>query len=87
VKEFAESDWAKWWGAIDEVDDRNGGSLRIPGRPWRFSADALEHPGVPAFRGEHNREVLEELGYPPEAIDLMTLAGALSSDIPKAGNP
>lgn len=87
VKEFAESEWAQWWGAIDEVDDRNGGSLRIPGRPWHFSGDALEHPGVPAFRGEHNREVLLELGYPPEAIDLMTLAGALTSDVPASRNP
>lgn len=82
VKEFAQSEWAQWWGAIDEVDDRNGGSARIPGRPWHFSGDPLEHPGVPAFRGEHNREVLTELGYPPEAIDLMTLAGALTSAVP-----
>ncbi len=87
VKDFAESEWARWWGAIDEVDDRGGGSVRIPGRPWRFSGDALEHPGTPAFRGEHNREVLLELGYSPQAIDLMTLAGAVTSGVPEAPNP
>ena len=82
VKDFAASEWAEWWGAIDEVDDRHGGSVRIPGRPWHFSRDQLEHPGVAAFRGEHNREVLLELGYPAEAIELMTLAGALTADVP-----
>lgn len=82
VEEFAASEWAQWWGATDEVDDRNGGSIRIPGRPWRFSDDPLEHPGVPAYRGEHNREVLEEIGYTREAIELMTLVGALTADVP-----
>lgn len=82
VEEFAGSDWAEWWGAIDHVDDRHGGTARIPGRPWRFSRDALEHPGIPAFRGEHNREVVSELGYGPEQIAALEEKGVLTSHVP-----
>ena len=58
LSDFAESDWAKWWGALVDVDDRHDGTIRIPGAPWRFSSDALSHLGQPAYRGEHNVEIL-----------------------------
>ncbi|QUN32536.1 CoA transferase (plasmid) [Cupriavidus sp. KK10] len=80
IGDFARSDWAEWWGAIDEVDDRAGGMVRIPGKPWRFSADKLDHPGVPAFRGEHNKEVLKELGRCEKEIDALTRKGAITAD-------
>lgn len=82
VEEFAGSDWAEWWGAVDLVDDRHGGMARIPGRPWRFSGDPLDHPGLPAFRGEHNREVVGELGYRAEEIAALEAKGVLTSHIP-----
>lgn len=46
VQEFAETEWAKEWGAVDEVSDRRGGTIRIPGRPWHFSAGLLDHPAA-----------------------------------------
>ncbi len=82
VEEFVGSDWAEWWGAVDYVDDRHGGTARIPGRPWRFSRDQLEHPGLPAFRGEHNRDVVRELGYGPDEIAALEAKGVLTSHVP-----
>ncbi|ANN76117.1 CaiB/BaiF CoA transferase family protein [Bordetella flabilis] len=80
INEFAASEWSQWWGAIEEVDDRTGGTLRIPGKPWRFSHDRLSHPGAPAYRGEHNAEILAELGIAPAQIRHLTEIGALTSD-------
>ncbi len=80
ISDFARSDWAEWWGAIDEVDDRAGGMVRIPGKPWRFSVDKLDHPGMPAFRGEHNEEVLKELGLCENEINALARKGAITAD-------
>ncbi|CAG2150805.1 Acetyl-CoA:oxalate CoA-transferase [Cupriavidus yeoncheonensis] len=66
--ELAESEWAEHWGAIVEVDDRNGGTMRMPGTPWRFSGATLPAPGVPAFQGEHNIELLTERNIDPATI-------------------
>jgi CoA:oxalate CoA-transferase len=50
------------------VDDRSGGTLRMPGSPWRFSGATLPKPGIPAFQGEHNVELLAERGVDPALI-------------------
>ena len=68
TEELAESEWAEEWGAIVHVDDRSGGTLRMPGNPWRFSAATLPPPGVPAFQGEHNVELLTERNVDPAYI-------------------
>lgn len=68
VSEFAESDWVKEWGAVVEVDDRSGSSTRMPGNPWRFSQSTLPAPGIPAFQGEHNEEILLENNVLPSLI-------------------
>lgn len=68
TSELAESEWAADWGAIVEVDDRNGGTMRMPGAPWRFSTATLPKPGSPAFQGEHNVELLSERGIDPALI-------------------
>jgi crotonobetainyl-CoA:carnitine CoA-transferase CaiB-like acyl-CoA transferase len=80
LSEFADSEWAKWWGAVVEVDDRQGGTIRIPGAPWRFSAEKLSHPGQPAYRGEHNEEVLLELGFASDEIARFLLLGVVTQD-------
>lgn len=82
VEAFAETDWASEWGAIDEVSDRQGGVIRIPGRPWHFSSSRLEHPGEPAYQGEHNLEILAELGYGEADIDRLVTTGALRFGVP-----
>jgi CoA:oxalate CoA-transferase len=68
VNEFARSDWVKEWNAVVEVDDRNGGTLRMPGNPWIFSNSELPAPGAPAYQGEHNEEILNELKIPHERV-------------------
>ena len=50
--EVAATDWAKERGVIVEVDDRHGGTKKVPNTPWRFSN---------AYRGEHNAQVFSEI--------------------------
>ena len=69
VAEIADSDWAADRGAIREVDDRSGGTARVPGPPWLFSTSQLPDVGLPPFQGEHNREILTALGLGDPEID------------------
>jgi CoA:oxalate CoA-transferase len=71
VNEFSKSDWVREWNAVVEVDDRAGGTVRMPGNPWIFSQSQLPAPGAPAFQGEHNVEILKELQIPEEQIGSM----------------
>jgi crotonobetainyl-CoA:carnitine CoA-transferase CaiB-like acyl-CoA transferase len=79
VKEFADSDWARDWNAVRVVPDRSGGEIRIPGRPWHFHepAGSDDDQQVPARQGEHNSEVLAELGFGPAEITKLGESGAL----------
>jgi hypothetical protein len=69
TQELAETEWAKEWGAIVQVNDRGGGSVRMPGPPWRFSRSTLPSPGSPAYQGEHNAELLTERGISQVVIE------------------
>jgi CoA:oxalate CoA-transferase len=71
VNEFAKSDWVREWNAVVDVDDRAGGTVRMPGNPWIFSQSQLPAPGAAAFQGEHNVEILKELQIPEEEIGSM----------------
>lgn len=82
VAEVAESDWAVQRGAIVEVSDRGGGTIRIPQAPWRFSAATSGVAGEPAYRGEHNREVFAALGLDDAELDRLEAEGVLSSRLP-----
>jgi crotonobetainyl-CoA:carnitine CoA-transferase CaiB-like acyl-CoA transferase len=83
VQEVADSDWAKARGAVVEVSDRAGGAIRIPNSPWHFGAADSGVRGQPAYRGEHNREVLSELcALSATEIDELEAAGVLSSRLP-----
>jgi crotonobetainyl-CoA:carnitine CoA-transferase CaiB-like acyl-CoA transferase len=82
LRGFAASDWAKDWEATREVPDRNGGTLTIPGRPWHFSdgkepEDPLDDAQIPARQGEHNEEILAELGFEPAVVADLVARGAL----------
>jgi crotonobetainyl-CoA:carnitine CoA-transferase CaiB-like acyl-CoA transferase len=82
VAEVAASEWAAHRGAIAEVSDRGTGTIRIPDAPWRFSDASAGVAGDPAFRGEHNREVLGELGLTDDELDRLEADGVLSSRVP-----
>jgi len=77
LKRLSETEWAGYWGAVQEVSDRNGGTYRLPGRPWHFSRDELAPLGDPAFQGEHNRDVFHEIGLSDDEIDGYIASGAL----------
>jgi crotonobetainyl-CoA:carnitine CoA-transferase CaiB-like acyl-CoA transferase len=77
LKELAASEWSDYWGAVQHVPDRSGGEYRLPGRPWRFSAEELTPIGTPAFQGEHNREVFGELGFSEAELNRLSDAGVL----------
>ncbi len=80
VREAADTDWARQRGAIVEVDDRGGGVVKVPNSPWQFSDADSGVRGKPAYRGEHNREVLaEKLGLDDAALDALEASGVLSS--------
>jgi crotonobetainyl-CoA:carnitine CoA-transferase CaiB-like acyl-CoA transferase len=69
VKEFAEGEWVKEWGAVVNIDDRAGGSTPMPGNPWLFSHSQLPPPGIPAFQGENNAEILAAYDISPGRIE------------------
>jgi crotonobetainyl-CoA:carnitine CoA-transferase CaiB-like acyl-CoA transferase len=77
LKELAASPWSDYWGAVQQVPDRNGGEYRLPGRPWRFSGEELTPIGTPAFQGEHNFEVFGELGVSEVELKRLADAGVL----------
>ena len=91
VREFADSDWARSWQAVRTVSDRNGGEIRIPGRPWHFDEQiAPDETQLVARQGEHNTELLVELGYGADSIAALRASGALvepgaPADLPAAG--
>jgi crotonobetainyl-CoA:carnitine CoA-transferase CaiB-like acyl-CoA transferase len=87
LQALSETDWSVYWGAVQEVSDRHGGTYRLPGRPWHFSADQLEPIGDPAFQGEHNRAVFCELGLSEDEIERFIATGALVSDVPASTAP
>jgi crotonobetainyl-CoA:carnitine CoA-transferase CaiB-like acyl-CoA transferase len=87
IAEFAATEWAAQWGATRTVPDGAGARITVPGQPWHFtnaakpndSTDATETTDTgaepdrqPARQGEHNEEVLHELGYSDDEISEFT---------------
>jgi CoA:oxalate CoA-transferase len=82
--EAASTDWAESRGAVVDVSDRGDGSFTVPNTPWRFSEATSGVHGEPAYRGEHNREILRELLDMSDAeIDKLEADGVLSSRVPQ----
>ncbi len=83
VAELAATPWAEARGAVAQVDDRGGGTVRVPNAPWRFSSTPAGARGRPAYRGEDNREVLADLlDLDDDAIDRLEADGVLSRRLP-----
>jgi CoA:oxalate CoA-transferase len=84
VTEAATSAWAVERGAIVEIDNRAGGTLRIPNSPIRFSDSDAGVRGQVRYRGEDNRTVLHDLlGLADETLDDLEARGVISSRLPK----
>ena len=85
VAELADTDWARQRGAITEVSDRGGGTVRIPQSPWKFSDADVRVRGEPKYRGEDNARVLRDiLGMDEADIERLAHDGVTSSHGPTA---
>ncbi len=84
--ELTDTDWARDRHAVVDVDDRGGGTIRVPNSPWRFgSSPDVGVSGIPKYRGEDNRSVLHELlGFDDEQLDALEASAVLSSRLPDA---
>jgi crotonobetainyl-CoA:carnitine CoA-transferase CaiB-like acyl-CoA transferase len=84
VREAASTEWAQARGAMVEVTDRGDGTFTVPNSPWRFSEATSGAHGDPAYRGEHNREVMREYAeLSDDEIDQLEADGILSSRVPE----
>lgn len=83
VSEIAESEWSTERGVIREVDNRSGGTSRVPAPPCIFGQCELPDAGLPPFQGEHNSELLTELGLAAEEIARLQDARILVSRTPE----
>ena len=64
-------------GAFAQIDHPIAGVLRYPGRPFTMSESpwAVRRPAP--LLGQHNKEILEELGYGPDDIALLRTQGVI----------
>ncbi len=60
-----------------EMDHPQAGRVRLLKHPVRYGAGEPEVRRIPPGLGEHNEEILKELGYSSEEIDRMGSAGAI----------
>jgi crotonobetainyl-CoA:carnitine CoA-transferase CaiB-like acyl-CoA transferase len=78
LTETATSDWAVARGVLVDVGDAETEPLRLPRSAFRFSTARAGTHGRPAYQGEHNRQVLEEvLDMTDDEISSLEEAGVL----------
>jgi crotonobetainyl-CoA:carnitine CoA-transferase CaiB-like acyl-CoA transferase len=81
LREALEGPFARERGLLVEVDDRRGGTRRIPRLPYRFSRSSLRAARPAPRRGEHNAQVLGQLlGIPQQKLQALEAQGILQSD-------
>ena len=84
MEELVSTDWARDRNVVHEVDDRNGGSFRIPNSPWVFSGADTAIRGESKYRGEDNAEILARFcGVSAEEAEQLAADGVLSSRLPR----
>ena len=84
VADLAATEWAAERGAVAMVPDRGGGTIPVTQASWRFSSLPTGVRGEPAYRGEHNREVLGALlGLDDDSLDALESGGVISSRLPR----
>ena len=71
---------ARAW--LQPVDHRYMGLQLMPGFPWSLTPDPPTVDYPTALLGEHNHELLTELGYTPEDIEALEAAGVIGNAYP-----
>lgn len=64
-------------GGVVEMDHPVAGRFKMLANPMRFSETPPVYERHPPLLGEHNDEILTELGYTPEEIAAIRAAGAM----------
>ncbi len=83
MSEALDSEQSRARNMTPQRDDRSGGKARVLNSPYRFSQAQAGVRGRPAFRGEHNSEVLTSLlGLGEDEIAELETQGVLSSRLP-----
>lgn len=84
MEELVSTEWGHERGVVHEVDDRNGGTFRIPNSPWVFSGTDTSIRGEFRYRGEDNESVLQEFcGITADESARLEESGVLSSRLPR----
>ena len=65
--------------AVRVVPDPILGEIAIPGNPLRFSGQPEDLDLTAPLLGQHNAEVLAEIGYDAAAVAALVTAGVLRS--------
>ena len=73
MKDFAEGEWGSHWGAIRDIEDGEGGVIKIPGLPWKFSKTNCKPGSHKATRGMDNKSILKNLGYSDKEIKVFII--------------
>lgn len=81
MKDFAEGEWGKHWGAVRELKDGGGGIIKVPGLPWKFSKSICNPGTYLGSRGMDNRKILSELGYNKREIEKFYKDEAITEEI------
>ena len=63
-------------GYVSEVEHPEAGTLRVHGHPWKFS-ETPARIGIAPKLGEHNDEILSDLGYDEAAISNLRERGII----------
>ncbi len=71
MKDFAEGEWGVHWGAIRDIDDGDGGVIKLPGLPWKFSKTNCATKKHIATRGMDNKNILKDLGYSKKEVEIL----------------
>ena len=64
-------------GAFAQIDHPAAGSLKYPGRPFIMSESPWKVRRPAPLLGQHNQEVLEELGYSPQDLVRLRTQGVI----------
>ncbi|MBE7635291.1 CoA transferase [Sneathiella sp. P13V-1] len=80
--EFGKSQWAEEWGAVVEVVDDHGATVKLPGQPWQFSESTRQYQLIASSVGEDNWSVLSDAGVSAEQFSDLQQKGVIYSVAP-----